>query len=105
MKKEKIFRTKILNPNSNNKDMYLYEIKEYLNKLDNIDIIAVSTGFDLGKEDWGGLLFPKDYNKIGKLLKKFSNKLSNGRRFAVLEGGYNLEVLRVNFNSFCQGFK
>ena len=66
------------------------EIKEYLNKLDNIDIIAVSAGFDLGKEDWGGLLFPKDYNKIGKLFKKFSNKLSNGKRFAVLEGGYHL---------------
>jgi len=80
--KEESFRVKILNPDSSGR-----------------------TGFDQGIEDWGHLLYPEDYTKLGELMKTYSEKLCQGRRYALLEGGYNHTVLPINVNSFCQGFK
>ncbi|MBA7504717.1 hypothetical protein ES706_03371 [subsurface metagenome] len=38
-------------------------------------------------------------------MKEYSLKLCNGRRLALLEGGYYYEHLGINVVSFCQGFK
>jgi len=40
-----------------------------------------------------------------RITEEYSEKLCNGRRFALLEGGYNHDVLGKNVNAFCQGFK
>ncbi|MBY9014630.1 MAG: histone deacetylase family protein [Candidatus Lokiarchaeota archaeon] len=99
------FRAKILNPDSSGRTGYIKEVQTYMEELDNIDIFVASAGFDQGIEDWGHLLYPEDYLELGKLMKKYSEKLCEGRRYALLEGGYNHEVLPKNVNSFCQGFK
>ena len=67
------------------------------------DIIAVSAGFDRGVEDWGGLLTTEDYQTIGKLVKEFSERVCQGRRYGVLEGGYNHDVLGRNVKAFLDG--
>lgn len=67
------------------------------------DIIAVSAGFDRGVEDWGGLLTTDDYQTIGRLVKKFSLGVCRGRRYGVLEGGYNHSVLGQNVKAFLDG--
>ena len=99
------FEVKILNPSSNDKIAYIKEVRNYLENLENVDIFAASAGFDQGIEDWGHLLYPKGYTEIGKLIKEYSEKLCDGRRFALLEGGYNHRVLGTNVDAFCQGFK
>jgi len=99
------FKVEILNPMSSPPKYYINSIKNFMLDLENIDIIAACAGFDQGIEDWGNLLSPNDYTEIGHLMKEYSEKLCNGRRFALLEGGYNHDVLGKNVNAFCQGFK
>ena len=99
------FRVKILNPSSSGHSNYIKEVKAYMQDLLDIDIFVASAGFDQGIEDWGNLLYPEDYYELGRLMKKYSEKLCNGRRYALLEGGYNHSVLPKNVNEFCQGFK
>ncbi len=99
------FKVKILNPDSSSPTHYLKEVESYMQKLNDIDIFVASAGFDQGIDDWGHLLSPEDYFKLGSLMKEYSEKLCNGRRYALLEGGYNHNVLPENVDSFCQGFK
>ncbi len=99
------FKVKILNPDSSTRNNYLKEVETYMQNLQGIDIYAASAGFDQGIEDWGHLLAPEDYMELGELMKKYSEKQCSGKRFALLEGGYNHEVLGINCNAFCQGFK
>ena len=96
---------KILNPVSGNRKAYLEEVQEHLSKLEGIDIVAASAGFDAYEKDVGRKLKRFDFYHIGLLLKKFSRKLCNGRRFAILEGGYYLQDLGRNVPAFCQGFE
>lgn len=67
------------------------------------DIIAVSAGFDRHEEDWGRLLTTEDYQMIGEEVKKYSLANCEGRRFGVLEGGYNHSVLGRNVRAFLEG--
>jgi acetoin utilization deacetylase AcuC-like enzyme len=99
------FKVKILNPRSSNNVDFINEVDGYMKNLENIDIFAASAGFDQGIEDWGHLLYPEDYNKLGQLMKDYSQKLCDGRRYALLEGGYNHDVLGNNVVSFLKGFK
>jgi len=99
------FKVKILNPDSSGRTNYLKEVQNYMGELDNVDIFVASAGFDQGIEDWGHLLYPEDYFELGKLMKEHSERLCEGRRYALLEGGYNHEVLPKNVKSFCNGFK
>jgi acetoin utilization deacetylase AcuC-like enzyme len=69
------------------------------------DLLAVSAGFDRHVEDWGGLLTTEDYQKIGTLIKTYAHRFCRGRRFAVLEGGYNHAVLGENVRAFLEGMK
>jgi acetoin utilization deacetylase AcuC-like enzyme len=69
------------------------------------DLLAVSAGFDRHVEDWGGLLTTEDYQEIGILIKTYAHRFCRGRRFAVLEGGYNHAVLGENVRAFLEGMK
>lgn len=69
------------------------------------DILAVSAGFDRHVEDWGGFLETEDYRQIGGLVKLHARRNCGGRRFGVLEGGYNHEVLGRNVRAFLEGMK
>lgn len=95
----------ILNPRSAEREGYLKEISKDFEKSNRFDIVGVSAGFDEHVEDWGGKLTTSDYREIGKMVNEFSEEKCQGRRFAILEGGYNLEVLGKNVASFLEGFR
>ncbi|MHA2036696.1 MAG: histone deacetylase family protein [Promethearchaeota archaeon] len=99
------FRVKILNPNSSVNINYIKEVENYMQNLNDIDIFVASAGFDEGIEDWGNKLYPEDYRELGRLMKVYSESLCKGRRYVLLEGGYNHSVLPKNVESFCLGFK
>jgi len=83
----------------------LQDLEEFLNRAKGYDILAVSAGFDAGKEDWGGIFEIQDYTTIGTLLKVAAERNCQGKRFAVLEGGYNQDVLGKNVKAFLEGFR
>jgi len=101
---------KIVNPGSVDMDFdYLtLNSRGYLKQIDTalqsfeFDIIGVSAGFDTYVEDWGGLLTTDDYEKIGSMIAEASQRCE-GRRFAVLEGGYHPD-LKLNISKFIYGF-
>lgn len=99
------FEVTILNPDSINRGKYLDEVEGVMNQLTEADIIAASAGFDQGIEDWGGLLYPEDYTQLGRMMKETAERLCQGRRFAILEGGYNHDALGPNVDAFCKGFE
>ncbi len=94
----------IINPPSVEGKKYLDNVKTRLNEKGSFDILGVSAGFDEHKDDWGGNLRTGDYRELGKILKIFSDKKCDGRRFALLEGGYNHDVLGKNVAAFVNGF-
>jgi acetoin utilization deacetylase AcuC-like enzyme len=67
-----------------------------------VDIIGVSAGFDYAKEDWGGVLEASDYTEIGIMVREAAEKCGAGC-FAILEGGYNHNVLGHNCMAFFEG--
>lgn len=92
-------------PEGNYRERYLEEVQRCLQTEQSFDIIAVSAGFDRHEEDWGGLLKTDDYFTIGRWAKEASIQRCQGRRFGLLEGGYNHSVLGRNVKAFLQGFK
>ena len=96
---------KILNPTAGDREEYLDEVASDLENSKKCDIIGVSAGFDEHIEDWGGKLTTSDYKELGSMVKEFSDKKCEGRRFALLEGGYNHSVLGENVASFVEGFR
>lgn len=66
------------------------------------DMIGISAGFDYHINDWGSLLITEDYFQIGKIVSETA-KRNNGGCFAVLEGGYNHEVLGWNVKALIEG--
>ena len=87
------------------REQQLEALSSHLGSRKNYDIIAVSAGFDRHLEDWGGTLTTEDYGEIGKMIKEFAERACNGRRFGVLEGGYNHRVLGKNVRSLLEGMK
>ena len=81
------------------------ELESFLSNAGSFDVLAISAGFDRGVADWGGTLSDKDYRQIGEILKHFSREKSQGRRFAILEGGYNHRTLGAAILSFLEGFE
>jgi len=84
---------------------FLEEIRKRLEIEKGYQILAVSAGFDRHEEDWGRMLKTDDYRTIGKLVKDASQNICQGRRFAVLEGGYNHQVLGKNVKAFLEGLE
>jgi len=91
-------------PSSWNRQAYLNELSRFLTtQKEKFDITAVSAGFDRHEQDWGGMLTTEDYLTIGKMIKEYAEKTCNGKRYAVLEGGYNHSVLGKNVRTFLEG--
>jgi acetoin utilization deacetylase AcuC-like enzyme len=90
-------------PVGTSREACLKDIQRCLEAQTTYDIIGLSAGFDRHEEDWGGLLKTEDYYSIGKWAKEYSLEHCRGRRFGVLEGGYNHTVLGQNVKRFLQG--
>lgn len=89
-------------PEDSHREEFIAHVSRLLSQT-KADIIAVSAGFDRHVEDWGGLLTTEDYNLIGKEVRRYSLANCSGRRFGVLEGGYNHNVLGKNVRAFLDG--
>ena len=89
-------------PEGGDRQRFIESISSFLEER-KADVVTVSAGFDRHKQDWGGLLTTEDYKKIGRLVKEFAQKVCQGKRFGVLEGGYNHDVLGKNVRAFLEG--
>jgi len=87
----------------NNRESFLSDLERFLASQKECDVVAVSAGFDGHELDWGGLLKTEDYTAIGKVVRKYVDKTCSGRVFAVLEGGYNHNVLGRNVKALLEG--
>jgi acetoin utilization deacetylase AcuC-like enzyme len=83
---------------------FINNMERFLTENTDSEIIGVSAGFDRHIDDWGRLLSTDDYHSIGNIIKNHAMKYCSGRRFGVLEGGYNHNVLGKNVRAFCEGF-
>jgi acetoin utilization deacetylase AcuC-like enzyme len=84
---------------------YVNSIEKRFEQAGGHDLLAVSAGFDRHVDDWGGFLETGDYRKIGALVKHYARKHCAGRRFGVLEGGYNHDVIGRNVRAFLEGME
>jgi acetoin utilization deacetylase AcuC-like enzyme len=93
----------IVNFDQHSPSQYLTEVTSVLKNC-RADVIAISAGFDNHVDDWGGLLQTSDYQEIGGLVR--STALQNGSGFfAILEGGYNHDVLGENVLALIRGMQ
>jgi len=93
----------VFNGSLNDRKGYLATIAQELEKQES-DIVGISAGFDNHKDDWGGLLETEDYTTIGKMVRERCEKNRCGY-FAILEGGYNHQVLGHNVLALLQGME
>ena len=100
-----ISQVEYFHPEGSSGQDFIAGIQRRFERPEKFDILAVSAGFDRHEEDWGGLLSTEDYRTIGSLVQAYSQKACQGRRFAVLEGGYNHTVLGQNVRAFIEGMK
>lgn len=93
----------IHNPSSKGDEAYLSEIEDMLANSPPVDVIVASAGFDQYKEGWGGNLSTEAFREIGRIISTYAKKRCDGRRYGVLEGGYNHADLGLNIDAFCRG--
>jgi acetoin utilization deacetylase AcuC-like enzyme len=91
----------IHNPGSNDREDYLQEVAQELERFP-ADLIGISAGFDNHRQDWGGLLRTDDYFVMGRMVRDAARR-NGGGCFALLEGGYNHEVLGRNVLALING--
>ncbi|MCX5997705.1 MAG: histone deacetylase family protein [Chloroflexi bacterium] len=89
-------------PEDGNRQDFVDHVGRFLEQ-SSADIIGISAGFDRHIEDWGRLLSTEDYKTMGQQVKDFALGKCGGRRFGVLEGGYNHDVLGRNVRAFLEG--
>jgi acetoin utilization deacetylase AcuC-like enzyme len=94
----------VANIQENFRESFLRAVKRALAS-NEYDIVAVSAGFDRHVLDWGGTLTTEDYFTIGRLVRDFAEENCEGRYFAALEGGYNIDVLGENALALCRGME
>ena len=98
-------QTKYFHPERGSRQDFVASIREKFGEEKEYDVLAISAGFDRGIEDWGKLLTVEDYKTIGQIAKEAAKNICQGRRFALLEGGYNHQVLGNNVKAFLEGFE
>jgi acetoin utilization deacetylase AcuC-like enzyme len=96
-------KVKYFHPEAQEREQFIDQIAKRFDEEKDYAILAISAGFDRHIEDWGGLLTTDDYRTIGCLSKEAAERNCKGRRFAVLEGGYNHSVLGKNVRAFVEG--
>ncbi len=92
---------KILNPSGRDRKEYLAQVEKAIREL-KVDMFCISAGFDNHERDWGGLLKTEDYAAMASMVRTRAKELGAGC-FAVLEGGYNHQVLGKNVRAFLEG--
>jgi len=95
----------VINGYGDNAADYLRIFQERLEHAPQVDILAVSAGFDAYIHDLGHKLSTEDFFTIGRLLQAYAIRLGHQRRFAALEGGYYQPDLGKNVLAFCRGFE
>jgi acetoin utilization deacetylase AcuC-like enzyme len=98
-------RVIIYNPQGHGDDNYLSDVKLALDNSPDVDIIGASAGFDEYEHCWGHNLTTDAFRRIGRLVFEFARERCGGRRFGLLEGGYNHEDLGKNVLAFCEGLQ
>ena len=98
-------KIKYFQPQVRNRGDFIEAINKKFEVEKEYDILAVSAGFDRHVDDWCGLLTTEDYRIIGQAVKEAAQKNCQGKRFAVLEGGYNHLVLGKNVKAFLEGLE
>ncbi|HPJ94312.1 MAG TPA: histone deacetylase family protein [Deltaproteobacteria bacterium] len=91
----------IHNLGTSDRNAYLKEVEAEMEQC-TADIIGISAGFDNHRQDWGGVLATEDYHEIGRLVRSAAIR-NNGGCFAILEGGYNHQVLGHNVLALMEG--
>ena len=91
------------NIETHQRNAYLEEVADEMQQCQ-VDLIGISAGFDYHEADWGGLLKTEDYHEIGQMVRVAAQR-SKGGCFAILEGGYNHEVLGPNVMALIGGLK
>jgi len=84
----------VINVEARNRAQYLLEVESAMKNC-RVDLIGISADFDYHVDDWGGLLLTEDYKEIGYWVRAAAEGKGSGC-FAILEGGYNHEVLGEN---------
>jgi acetoin utilization deacetylase AcuC-like enzyme len=93
----------IHNPEAEHRTVYLKAVADQLATA-HMDIIGVSAGFDNHMLDWGQLLSTEDYQSLGRMVWETCRRLGVGC-FALLEGGYNHQVLGACVQAFLRGLQ
>ncbi len=93
----------VLNIQSGNPGDFIGETKSALSRIKESDIIGISAGFDQYELDWGGNLSTKDYRTIGTIAGEFARKVTRGKIFGILEGGYYVADLGRNLIALLEG--
>ncbi len=91
----------VYNVEADSRAIYMDEVKAEMAAC-RADIIGISAGFDNHIDDWGGLLATKDYFEIGQQVRDAALG-NNAGCFAILEGGYNHDVLGQNVRALIEG--
>lgn len=89
-------------PEANDREQFVHSISQFLSQHE-AEMIATSAGFDRHEADWGKMLTTEDYGIIGKLVKEFAEGVCQGKRYGVLEGGYNHQLLGKNVKCLLDG--
>ncbi|TFF84317.1 histone deacetylase family protein [Candidatus Thorarchaeota archaeon] len=95
----------IYNPDGRGDKEYLADARRVLDGASDVDIIVASAGFDQYENDWGGNLSTDGFRKLGLLMFDFAEERCEGRRYGLLEGGYNFQDLGKNTLAFCEGLR
>jgi len=88
-----------------NRAAFVDNLRQRLQQEKNVDMVAVSAGFDRHAEDWGGLLTTEDYGTMGEILGSYADEYCDSRIFAALEGGYNHRSLGDGLYAFLEGLE
>jgi acetoin utilization deacetylase AcuC-like enzyme len=99
---ENIPQVVYFHPEGRNRQEFVDGVSRFLAET-KADVVAVSAGFDRHEEDWEGLLQTEDYETLGKLVKECAQRVCQGKRYGVLEGGYNHNVLGRNVEALLKG--
>lgn len=91
----------LMNPSSYDREIYLDTVSREL-KSCRADIIGISAGFDNHVDDWGGVLLTEDYYEMGQMVRTAADSAGGGC-FAILEGGYNHNVIGRNALALIEG--
>jgi len=93
----------LLNPEGARGGQFARHCRTDLEQVGPVDVVAVCAGFDRHLDDWGGELLTDDYRTIGELVKEHAERHCGGRRFAILEGGYNPEAMAEGALALLEG--